>query len=93
MERLANVLEEVILRLKSSDDSIWSYLSVDEVISRLESEVEKIASNQPVDVEQLNFLFLPTGCIQEISIDNGWGDEFVELSKPLDEFVEAHRRK
>jgi hypothetical protein len=30
-------------------------------------------------------LFAPTGTIQEISIDNGWGEEFLALAQMTDQ--------
>jgi hypothetical protein len=37
-----------------------------------------------LDKIQLNLLFAPTGSIQEISIDNGWGAEFIKLAAEVD---------
>ncbi len=87
MEKLATALEETILFLKQSEDSFWSSLSVREIITQLEDEIRKIKSSENIDARRLGLLFAPTGCIQDTSIDNGWGNEFVELSKVIDEFT------
>jgi hypothetical protein len=32
----------------------------------------------------ISFLILPTGPLQELSLDSGWGDEFVALAARID---------
>jgi hypothetical protein len=84
MENLAKALEQTILFLRQAEDSLWSSLSVDEII---ENELSNIKNSQKIDVKRLSFLFAPTGSIQDVSIDNGWGNEFLELSKVIDLFT------
>ncbi len=38
---------------------------------------------------QMALLFLPTGPLQEVSINSGWGDEFLELANRFDQAVQA----
>jgi len=87
MEKLATALEETILFLRQSEDSFWSSLPVQEIITQLEGEIRKIKSSENIDAKRLGFLFAPTGCIRDTSIDNGWGYKFLELSKIVDEYT------
>jgi len=87
MENLTKALEQTILFLRQSEDSLWSSLSVDEIIEQLENELSKIKNSQKIDVKRLSYLFAPTGSIQDVSIDNGWGNEFIELSNVIDLFT------
>ena len=87
MENLAKALDQTVLFLKDSEDSLWSSLSVQEIIEQLETELNKIKKSQQIDLKRLSYLFAPTGCIQDISIDNGWGNEFIELSNVIDQFT------
>ena len=59
----------------------------EEIMRRLETEITKARNGKPIDVNLLERLFLPTGVIQEISIDNGWGTKFLRLSAVVDEFI------
>ena len=38
----------------------------------------------------MNVLFLPTGPLQELSLDEGWGDEFCALADRFDVAVRAY---
>jgi hypothetical protein len=87
VEKLIFALEETISYLRTSEESGWSVLSPDEIIQKLEVELTKARSAQPVDVIKLDRLFAPTGVIQEVSINNGWGTKFLRLSEVVDEFI------
>jgi hypothetical protein len=76
-------LEKTLSLLRESESSLYGRLTVEEVICQLEDELDKVKNSQPVDMHRLRFLFAPTGSIQEISIDNGWENEFLEMSKVI----------
>lgn len=63
-------------------------MSVGEVIEGLDIEIGKVRDLKPVDERNLNYLFAPTGPIQETSIDNGWGDDFLKISDIVDQFTD-----
>ena len=84
IDYLVITLEKTLSFLRESESSSYGSLSVEEVIRQLENELDKRKKSQPVDVERLRFLFAPTGSIQEISIDNGWREEFLEIAEIID---------
>ena len=77
-------LEKTLSFLRESESSLYSSLTVEEVIRELEEHLDKWKKSQVGDIERLRFLFGPTGSIQEISIDNGWGKEFLEIAEVVD---------
>ena len=87
IEKLISALEETISLLRNSRSSNWSSLSAEEIIRRLEAEVVKGKNSKPMDINLLDRLFAPTGVIQETSIDNGWGTQFLRISEVVDEFT------
>ena len=90
MDYLISALEKTIKLLDKSEDSAWSNYSVDEAKEILQCELENYKQNReitPSGRSQINFLFLPTSALQEISIDNGWGDEYLEISDIIDRFL------
>ena len=89
IERLISVLEETISFLQKSESSTWSSLSPQEIIRRLEAEIGKAQNRRPVDVDFLDRLFAPTGVIQEISMDNGWGTRFLHIAEIVDQFTRS----
>jgi hypothetical protein len=87
IEKLIFALEETIVFLRRSQSSVWANLSTDEIIQELKSEITKAKNSQPNDVQLLASLFAPTGAIQETSIDNSWGDDFLRISGIVDHFT------
>ncbi len=87
MENLIKAFQETIQFLRDSQDSIYSHLTVAEIIQQLEEELAKIKNSQPIDKNRLSLLFGPTGSIQDTSIDNGWGQEFLEISSAVDNYL------
>jgi hypothetical protein len=84
IDYLVTALEKTLSFLQESESSCYGRLSVEEVIRQLEEELGKARSLQPVGLKRLEYLFAPTGSLQDISIDNGWGNEFLEISKAID---------
>jgi hypothetical protein len=82
---LIYALEETISYLRQSQSSDWAPMPVEEIVRRLEVEVVKAKNAKPIDVNFLDRLFAPTGALQEISIDNGWGTKFLRISEIIDQ--------
>jgi hypothetical protein len=89
VEKLISALEETLSFLQNSQSSDWAHMSVEEIITRLKTEISKAKNSQPIDAKFLRLLFAPTGAIQETSIDNGWGDDFLRISEVVDELLSA----
>lgn len=87
INKLIYSLEETISFLQNSQPSGWANMSIEEIIQELDSEIAKAENSRPIDTKRLSFLFAPTGAIQEISIDNRWGDEFLRISEIVDQFT------
>lgn len=84
---LVLALERTILFLRKSESSDWASLSIEEVIRQLKVELDKAGNPQSLDINRLRSLYGPTGSLQEISIDNGWGKEFIEIANIIDQFI------
>lgn len=75
------VIAETIELLRSSTDSLYTHHNVDEIMVALQAIQTKFEQTRQLDQAQLDLLFAPTGSIQEIAIDNGWGEEFLQIHK------------
>lgn len=90
MDELISAFEEIIELLKKSEDTIWANYSVEEAIQIFQTELENYKQTQKLSdsgKSGIHFLFLPTGALQEISIDNGWGDEYVQIANVFDKYL------
>ena len=85
--KLIVVLEEVIRYLESSTDSIWSDMSVEEARKLLFNSVQQLRETRKIRLSRLYGAFLPTAALQEISIENNWAEEFLELSGRFDRCI------
>jgi hypothetical protein len=87
IEKLISALEQTISYLRKSESSDPSQMPIEEIIRRLEAEATKAKNLKPVDVNFLDRLFAPTGVIQQIALDNGWGTKFLRISEVIDQFT------
>lgn len=75
-----------------SEDSVWSCLEVIFILEKLNRSIRAIESSSPVEIDELRFLFAPTGPLQETSLSNGWDGEFLGLAARLDEIIATDLR-
>ena len=87
-ESLLQVLEKTLTYLKGSkNDSNWSVMSVTEIITVIEKEIDNIKNSKPVDTNELKLQFLPTSYLQETAMANDWSDEYLQISDEFDEAI------
>ena len=89
-ESLLQVLEKTLTYLKcSKNDSSLSAMSVTEIITVIEKEIDNIKNSKPLDTNKLKLQFLPTSYLQETAIANDWSDEYLQISDEFDEAIVA----
>jgi hypothetical protein len=88
---LAVVLRRVAQLLADDDvDTSWSSYEADELRDEVGGLLARAESGQPLSEPEwrlAQYLFLPTGPLQETAISSGWGDEFLELADRADEAI------
>ena len=85
--QLTEALEKTLTHLRTSGSSVYSHLSVEQIVQEIETQLAKIQNSQAPDLWQLGLLYAPTGALQDTAIDNGWGDEFLVLASIVDTFM------
>jgi len=83
MEALRRIRELVA----SSRSSSWANEDVEVISRHLDAAIVALESGAPVDRANLRLLVAPTGALQETSLENGWGDEFLSLSRAVEAFL------
>jgi hypothetical protein len=55
----------------------------DDIVRELDHHLDRVRRGvaQPWEISGL---FLPTGALQEVALDNGWGDEYLALADRFD---------
>lgn len=90
MQKLIAALGEAVDLLERSENSAMSNKSALEAKNILEKELKRLRENKNFSFfgkSKIKFLFLPSGALQEISIVNGWGDEYLQISAIVDEYI------
>jgi hypothetical protein len=89
-QKLISVLRETRDYLARPDnDFAWSsWQDAPAALREVDGLISCIESGNLPNRSDITFLFLPTGLIQEVSVSNGWGQEFLELASRLDAAVE-----
>ena len=77
---ISRVLRECLDHLAESTDSGWSTGTVAALQESLRQMLAQSERHAPANPGWLEILFAPTGDLQETAIDNGWGDEFLDLA-------------
>ena len=85
-DALLTVLRETRLLLARPENNfVWSSWEDSEAALReIDALIASVCSGALPDPHQLTVLFAPTGPIQEVSIDSGWGETFLELAERFD---------
>jgi len=82
---LIEVLKAVKANIKDDADCIWSYFETPQdaqnEIDRYVAELEKGNLNS---LHEISVHFAPTAGYQELSLQNGWSNEYIKLSERFD---------
>ena len=86
IEVVINILELIKEIIKAPEtDIIRSYFDTKEdVINELDTHILKLTNEDFSKIEDLIILFAPTSDLQEISLDSGWGQQFLIISERFD---------
>jgi hypothetical protein len=62
-------------------------MGVSEIVTILDRSILALNESSPVEMNELRFLFLPTGPLQETSMSNDWAKEFLVLAERFDDII------
>lgn len=79
-EAKIEALMRVAALLEASEESAWASQSPAELRDEVLELVARLEAGKRVSQRKLRRLFAPTGALQEIAVDNGWGEELLELA-------------
>jgi hypothetical protein len=76
------------LLARPSSDFAWSHwVNQEDALREFDSLTLQIEVGDSSRRRELELLFAPTGSIQEVSINSGWADEFLELADRFDSLI------
>jgi antitoxin component HigA of HigAB toxin-antitoxin module len=85
LSEIIEILETIKATIDKDTDFVWTrFNSLDELLTTIDSYILRLKNSDDTIYKQLNFEFAPTGTFQELSIQNGWGKEFLAISARFD---------
>ena len=89
-DTLLDVLQRTRQWLARPDNNfLWSsWKDADDALREIDALIGAFGSATGPDPGQIKVLFAPTGPIQDVSVNSGWGDRFLELSEAVDAALE-----
>jgi hypothetical protein len=91
---LASLLRKARLLVgRPENDFTYSHWNnVDEAVAELDAMIAVVEEGGLPPRDGFEILFAPTGSTQEVSLDSGWGGEFLVLAQQVDVAVERAYR-
>lgn len=87
-DNLKSALAELSRLLADSGESDWATAGVRELQGQIDALRNKVFLTEN-DKARLRFMLAPTGSLQEVAIENGWGDSFLRLADSIENHLEA----
>ena len=84
---LLKVIQRCRELVAQSDDSDWSCMDAKNILERLDHTIQLLEQSCYADIDELRFLFVAIGPLQETSMSNGWADEFLVLANRFDKII------
>ncbi len=87
MHTAIEIIETVKSKITPQTDIVWTrYESTNELLNEIEINLLLLKNYDRSGWEFFSYAFAPTGTFQEISIQNGWAEEFLELAEKFDKY-------
>ena len=90
--RLLKIIKKYV-SIKDSDVTMSTFNTSEEVIKTVDTHITRLSESNISKINELIVLFLPTSDFQEISISNGWGEEYIEIAKKFDSLVQLVKKR
>lgn len=89
--QLVAILNETkaLISRSTTDLSHADWADAEEALREIDFHIAKLHNGELDGLPRLRLLFAPTGQLQDVSIDSGWGEEFRELAARFDAAVEG----
>jgi hypothetical protein len=84
-QKIIEVLDEILNTVNLETDVAFTRFNTpQELMADIAWDIEKLKSQDRETLAKLYHMFSPTGTYQELSISNGWGDEYLQLAQKFD---------
>jgi hypothetical protein len=94
VDQIVDVLRELLVLVSrpGTDVTFSGYDSPKDAAADLRGHLASLITGDLARIDKLMHLFAPTGALQEISINSGWGPQFMLLSAQFDAAIDQMRQ-
>lgn len=93
-QKVRKILETIKARTTEDADTVWAgYDNGKEFLIDLNADIEKVKFCDFETLDKLNMEFAPTSTYQEISLSNGWAEEYLKLAEQFDNLYQKLKSK
>jgi hypothetical protein len=84
-QKIIEILTTILNKVNAETDVAWTQFNTpQELVDELTNDIRKLRACDYETLENVYLMFLPTGSLQELSISNGWEDEYLKLADQFD---------
>lgn len=92
-EELLQIIEVVRSTVHPETELIYSYFeSVDELLRELDELSEGVKNGELESLSTLSMHFAPTSGFQELSMQNGWSEEYLKIAEEFDRISDSYSK-
>ena len=93
-QKVKQILESIKSWTTAETDTAWAgYDNIKEFLVDLNADIEKIKFLDFATLDKLNMKFAPTSTYQELSLSNGWSDEYLKLAEQFDNLYQKIKKQ
>ena len=93
IQSITDLIQTIRAKITDDTDVIWAgYNNPTELQAEIDKDLNELKNGNLDILVNFKDRFLPTATFQEVSISNGWGEEFLTLADRFDKLYESLRK-
>lgn len=93
-QEIVKILEKIKSYINDETDTIWAgFNNTEDLLIELNKDIELLKLCDYETLVKVNIDFLPTCTYQELSLSNGWSDEYLIMSEKFDKCYQIIKDK
>lgn len=86
------LLTEIKAKITDDSDVVWTrFNTVDELREHIDNHILRLNEGDKKVINDINVDFGPTSTFQELSIQNGWSEDYIILASKFDRLYDRCR--
>ena len=89
---IIHLLTEIKAKITDDSDVVWTrFNTVDELREHIDNHILRLNEGDKKVINDINVDFGPTSTFQELSIQNGWSEDYIILASKFDRLYDRYR--